>query len=277
MTFLHGNQITTYYDPESSEGTSRTGQLWKVLAHHSSVEITETSEPVLVKKSGSVDGTSNEKGKRKVVVRINCNPSEADGKFFEKTYCSSDTSVSMIFKNSGGTFLWRVTGCKVKSSTVTGQKYPSHGPVQMSFEIWGWLVAFTEPATTTYTSVPDGFVNWSDVTVKIDAVSQIAWWGFTYSIQNDLEYQHDNNGAVTAIIRGDRSLDVQVDKALEDTASTQFGQAQASFAVVIIEILLNADDYSFGATAYKEVGVIADRTKVSGLRLVGQPATLTIT
>jgi len=276
MVVLHGNQITTFFDPESAEGTSRTGQLWKVLAHHSSVAIAEESEPVLVKKSGSVDSTSNEKGKRKVIVRITCNPSEADGKFFSKTYHSSDTSLSMIFKNSGGSFLWRVTGAKVKNITETGNKYPTHGPVQYVIELWAWLILYTEPGSTTYTAVPDGFVNWADCTVKINSVSQSLWWSWTFTITNDLDMQHDETGAVTAITRGDRDLDVSLQKALEDNASTQFNAAQISFATVSIEILQNSDSYLFGATAYKGVEVTADRTRLSGLELRGQPATLTV-
>lgn len=276
MTLLHGNQITAYFDPESVEGTSRTGQLWKVLAHHSIVGISAEDEPVTVKKSGSVDSASNEKGKRKVIVRITCNPSEADGKFFAKTYSSSDTPISMIFKNSGGTFLWRVTGCKVKSITPSCSKYPTHGACQFVIEIWGWTVLFTEPATTTYTSVPDGFVNWADTTIKINSVTQSLWWNWSFTINNDLDIQHDQNGVIVGITRGDRDLDVTIEKALEDTALAEFNASQPSFATVSIEILLNADSYLFGATAYKGVEVTADRTRLSGLQLRGQPATLTI-
>lgn len=277
MTVLHGNQVTTYYDPESTPGTSRTGQTWKVLAHHSIVDISDESTPVTVKKSGSVDNTSNEKGVRLVRVRITCNPSEADGKFFLKTYGSTDTSLSMIFKNSGGTFLWRVTGCYVKTITPSCQKYPTPGACQFVVEIWGFAIVFTEPASTSYTSVPDGFVNWADTTVKIASVTQSLWWNWTFTITNDLDIQHDENGTVVAITRGDRDLDVSIDKALEDTASTQFNAAQVSFATVSIDILLNADTYTFGATAYSQVSVVADRTRLSGLQLKGKPSTLTIT
>lgn len=273
---LHGNQIVSYFDPETTPGTSRTGQLWKVLAHHSSVTIDEVSEPVTVKKSGSVDNTSNEKGKRKVVVRINCNPSEADGAFFLKTYHSSDTALSFIFKNSGGTFLWRVTGCYVKNVNFNATKHPQHGAATFSIELWGYLILFTEPGTTTYTAVPDGFVNWSNCTMKIAAVTQSKWWAMSFTITNDLDIQHDENGTVTDITRGDRELDVRFQIALVDTASTQFNQAQVSFATVALEVDILADLYQFGACAYKAVTVSLDRTRLSDLELQGQPATLTV-
>ncbi len=276
MVTLHGNQLLIYYDPESAEGTSRTGQTWKVLAHHSTADITEEDEPVLVKKSGSVDGTSNEKGKQKAIARITFNPSEADGKFFMKTYASSDTAVSMIFKNASGSFLWRMVGCKVKSINPSCSKYPTHGPCSITMEIWGWKVLFTEPATTSYTSVPDGFVNWADTTVKIASVTQSLWWDWAFTITNDLDVQHDETGAVNSILRGDRELDLTITKALEDTASTQFGQAFSSFATVALEIDLLTDLYQFGACAYKVVQVTHARTGAAGLQLRAQPATLTI-
>ena len=276
MTLLHGNQVSCYFDPESAEGTSRTGQVWKVLAHHSEARIAEESAPVSVKKSGSVDGTSNEKGTRKVILRLTVNPSEASGKLFSKTYASSDTPVSMIIKNSGGTFLWRLTGLKVKSITESCQKYPTAGAVSFVIELWGWAILFSEPATTTYEAIPDGHVNWNDTTVKIAAVTQSLWWSWNFVITNDLDIQHDENGAVVGILRGDRELSLSIQKALEDTASTQFNGAQISFATVSIEIDLNADSYTFGATAYEAVEVIADRTRAAGLELRGKPSTLTI-
>ncbi len=276
MTLLHGNQVAVYYDPESSEGTSRTGQVWKALAHHAEARVAEESPAVSVKKSGSVDGTSNEKGVRKVILRLTVNPSEASGKLFSKTYASSDTSLSIIVKNSGGTFLWRLTGLKVKSITESCQKYPTPGAVSFVIELWGWAIVFTEPATTTYETIPDGHVNWNDTTVKIAAVTITIWWSWNFVITNDLDIQHDETGTVVGILRGDRDLSVSIQKALEDTASTQFNGAQVSFATVSIEIDLNADSYTFGATAYDGVEVIADRTRASGLELRGKPSTLTI-
>lgn len=276
MTLLHGNQVAVYYDPESSEGTSRTGQQWKVLAHHSEARISDESPAVSVKKSGSVDGTSNEKGIRKVMLRLTVNPSEASGKLFSKTYASSDTSVSMIIKNSSGTFLWRLTGLKVKSITESCQKYPTAGAVQFVIELWGWAILFTEPVTTTYETVPDGHVNWNDTTVKIGGVTQTIWWSWNFAITNDLDIQHDENGTIVGILRGDRELSVNISKALENNASALFDASQVSFATTSIEIDLNADSYTFGATAYDAVEVVADRTRASGLELRGKPSTLTI-
>lgn len=275
MVFLHGNQISSYFIPENTEGTAPTGQTAKVLAHHSSVEINVEDAPVLVKKSGSVDGTSNQLGKRKCTVKINCNPSQASGKFFLKTYLSSDTSLSMIFKNSSKSFLWLVTGLKVKSITPTGQKFPQPGPVTMTIELWGWTVAYSEPASTTYEAVPDGFVNWADCTVKIGGVTLQTWWSWTFTITNDLDIQHDTLGNVTAITRGDRDLDISIVKALEDTASSQYSASQPSFATTTFEIDLNADTYTF-AVAYKGLPITLDRTKLAGFELKGSPSTLTI-
>lgn len=277
MGFLHGNQISAYFDPEATEGTSRTGQLWKVLAHHSSVDIDVQDGPVSVKKSGSVDSTSNQVGKRKCIVRITCNPSQGSGKFFLKTYASSDTPVSMLFFNSAKTFLWRVTGLKVKSITPSCQKYPQHGATTMTIELWGWTVAYTEPVSTTYESVPDTFVNWADCTIKIGGTTTHTWWSWTFTITNDLDIQHDDSGNVTAITRGDRELDISIQKALEDNGSTYYGQSQPSFNPPSMEIDLNADQYLFNSAAFKGIPITLDRTKLAGIELKGQPASLTIT
>lgn len=275
MVFLHGNQISSYYDPEATEGTSRTGQTWKNLAQHSSVEIDVQDAPVMVKKSGSVDATSNQLGKRKCVVKIMCNPSQSDGKFFLKTYLSSDTSVSLQFFNSAKTFLWRVTGAKVKTITPSGKKYPTHGPVDLTIELWGWTVLYTEAGSSAYNTPPDTFVNWADCTIKIGGSTMTTWWDWSWTVTNDLDIQHDNSGNITAITRGDRELDITITLALVDTGSSYYNASQPSFATTTFEIDLNADTYTF-AVAYKGIPITLDRTKLAGIQLKGQPSTLTI-
>lgn len=277
MVFLHGNQITSFYGAEVTEGTTPASLAYLVLAHHSTVEISTEDAPVMVKKSGSVDSTSNQVGKRKCMVKINCNPSQSDGLNFLVNYASSDTSLSMEFFNSSKSFLWRVTGCKVKTITPTANKYPQHGPVTFDIELWGWTVLFTESTTPSYGTVPDTFVNWTNVTVKISGSTILTWWSAVFTVTNDLDVQHDTSGTVTAITRGDRELDLTIVKALEDVASQYFGPSQPSFASTSFEIDFVAHTFVFGGAAYKGIPVQLDRTKLAGLQLKIQPATLTIT
>lgn len=279
MVNYSGREWSLWYFAETTEGTARPLQQYKALAQHSELRFTESPNPVIVGLSGSVDNSTISKGVSNITLSVQFVPSGANGAQFIEDFASSDTSFTLIAK--AGTIFQTFAGCKIKSVSASCKTYPDHGPLEVTAEIWAWTLSSSEPATVTYETIPSSVVNYSDVTLKLDAGATASttltdWWETSFSIDNDLYRLRSNTGATTAIHRGIRKADISITRPITDSTTTEVAAATAATAYSA-SIAFASSTYTFTSGAFTDVEVSHPRTEMSGKRINLIASTLTIT
>ncbi|MFM7856664.1 MAG: hypothetical protein ACKO96_33255, partial [Flammeovirgaceae bacterium] len=117
--------------------------------------------------SGSVDFSEFKKGVNNIAFSISFVPSGANGAQFIEDFASSDTSFTLVAKV--GSLFQVFKGCKIQSISGEVSIYPNGTSLEVSCDVIAWNFTTSEPSTITYEAIPSTFVNWSDVTVKLDA------------------------------------------------------------------------------------------------------------
>ena len=79
VRFYHGYESSVYYITESAEGTTPTNPAYLNLAQKTDVSWSDSPNPIVVAKSGSVDNSGIEKGIENPVITFTFNPSQGSG------------------------------------------------------------------------------------------------------------------------------------------------------------------------------------------------------
>jgi hypothetical protein len=275
-----GFEAGLWYVQEGTEGTTPSTPSLLHLAHKSTVSITSQAPPVIIAKSGDVDNTGIKKGVDTPVISLTFNPSTANGQAFIKNFASTDESftlVAMIDEASDVIFA-RITGCKVKRIAPSVELYPSAGALNVTVEIWGWTIFYTNVAGSTFEVAPSTFVNWTDISIEKDASAITDWWTFNWSLDNDLFRSTDDNGVTTAITRGRRRVTgewVRSSNATVGVGDTELDE-QKDATPVDLEFHIGADEYHFDACAYTEVSVEHEITALVGIKQTFEASTFAI-
>ena len=279
MTNYHGREWSLWYRAETTEGTAPTGVQYKALAQLSEIRINNQTTPNAVALSGSVDFSEYKKGVNNIGLTVSFNPSGANGAQFIEDFASSDTSFTLVAK--AGSIFQVFKGCKVKTISGDVSIYPDGSALGVSCDITAWNFSTTEPSTITYETIPSSFVNWSDVTVKLDAGATASttltdWWSCSFSIENDLFRIPANDGTTSAIHRGRRKGTISITRALTDTASTEM-TAGTNATAYSASIAFASSTFTFTSGAFTDVEISHSITGMSGKKIDLQASTISIT
>jgi len=275
----HGYEASAWYILEVTEGTTPATPAYLALANHVEIKENESPKPNGVRKSGSVDYASFQKGVVKPMITVTFRPTQANGLNFLVNYLSTDNAFTLVTKNQNtGQFLRRYVGCKVKSGSVKCKLYPKEDVTEVTCEIWGWSIQYADISGSTYETIPTTAINWSDVTVKIAASTVTDWWEANFDVTNDLYRIVDNTGATTQIKRGTREAkgDITRSVSLTDQVQTEIQAVEAS-TVTAFEVDLLAHTFVFSGGVYTDVDVTNPITDMSSKKLSFQGATFTQT
>jgi len=281
MTFYSGHAVGVWYVAESTEGTTPTSSpAFLNLAQRAEVTLTDEPNPQAVTKSGSVDKTSYSKGVENPRVNITFTPSQANGAAFIKNYISSDTSFTLLIMidTTVDVVFARITGCKVKRMTQSVSIYPDNSPLNVTAEIWGWAISYSNAGLTTPTfeAAPATIVNYSDVTIKKTSTTITNWWRFEWTLENELFRQPSNTGATVGIVRGIRNITGSWAIPAEDSGQTELDEAKDATAIEL-HFLIGSDDYDLDSCAYTTVEISHPLTDLVGKRMDFSVGNLTIT
>lgn len=284
VRYYHGFEAAVYYVQESAEGTTPTASpAFLNLAQKAECRISQQPGPNPVKKSGSVDNADIGKGIDNPIINITLTPSQASGKNFIKNFSSTDNSFTLLLMidEAADVIFARIPGCKVKRITRSVSIYPQHRPLEVTIEIWGWNILYTNAGLTTPTfeTAPASIINWSDVTVKKGGATVTDWWSWEDTIENELERMRDKDGVTTAIERGPRTLTgswLRSANATVGVGSTELDEAKDGTAVNL-EFDILTDLYAFADCKYDEVEVAHPITGMVGIRqnFIGESLTIT--
>ena len=275
-----GFEAGLWYVQEVTEGQTPASASFLSLSHKSQVSVSQQGAPVIIAKSGDVDNTGIKKGVETPVVSLTFNPSTANGQAFIKNFASTDNSFSLMCMIDEGTdvIFARLTGCKVKRIAPSVELYPSAGALNVTVEIWGWTIVYTESTTPTYEATPSTFVNWTDISIEKDAGAITDWWSFNWSLDNDLFRSTDDNGLTTAITRGRRRVTGEWTRSSNATVgvgNTELDE-QKNATAVNLQFDIGADEYHFDACAYTEVAVDHQLTALVGIKQTFEASTFSI-
>lgn len=278
MTTYHGREWSLWYRAESSEGTAPTSAQYKALAQFAEIKINNGTTPNAVPLSGSVDFSSYSKGVNNIMFTTSFNPSGANGAQFIEDFCSSDNSFTLVAK--AGSIFQVFKGCKVKNTSGDVAIYPDGTALSVNCDIMCWNFSTTEPTSITYETIPSSFVNWSDVTVKLDSGATASttltdWWSCSFNIDNDLYRLPANDGTTSEIHRGRRKGTISITRPLTDTGSTEMAAATAATAYTA-SIAFASSTYTFTSGAFTDVEITHNTTSMSGKKIDLQAATISI-
>lgn len=266
---LHGYEASVFFVKETVEGVTPDDAAFLHLAHKTEVKITDAPGPIPVALSGSVDNASIEKGMTKPVATMTLTPSKASGKGFLKEFISTDDSFTLLVIKLGtpNTVIARIPGCKVKRATPNVAIYPQHSVLQLTLEIWGFNLLFTESSgSPTYETAPSSAVNWSDIVIKKDTTVVTDWWDFEFTVDNELERIPNDDGDTITIKRGRRAVTGTWTRtsSITNTGSTEFVEAKNA-SDVDLEFELDGDSYFFNNSAFDETDVTHSITAMAGI------------
>lgn len=274
MVNYHGREWSLWYKQESAEGTPPTSTQYLALAQLAEVEIIQDPNPVAVAQSGSVDKTAYAKGVSDVRATVTFHPSGANGLAFVKNFASTDNSFALIAK--AGSIFQVIAGCKIKNIEARGQLFETHGPMEVTCEIWGWTISGTEPTGATYESIPSSFVNWSDTAITLGGSSVTDWWDYTWRIENELFRMRDNIGTTTAIHRGTRDGTATIRRTVTDNVTADFNAAKdATSKAAVFNYVSSSAVFTFTGV-FRSVAATHQITGMSGKRIDVAAATITI-
>lgn len=267
---LHGYEVGVWFVLESTEGSTPNSAAYLHLAHKTEVKIADAPGPVPVALSGSVDNASIEKGITKPVVTMTIVPSKGSSKDFLKTFSSTDSSFTLLVMKDAAsdTIIARIPGCKVKRVTKGVAIYPQHNPLQVTLEIWGWDLLFSQSSgSPTFESPPSTAINWSDIVIKKAGSTITDWWDWEDTIDNELERMPDSDGDTTAIKRGRRAVTGVWNRTSRttQTGSTEFGETKVA-TPIDLQMIVDGDIYAYNDSAYDETDVTHAITAMAGIR-----------
>lgn len=266
-----GFETGLWYDGETVEGVTDTTAPFLHLAHRTEVKLSDSPNPVVVAKSGSVDNSGISKGIENPVATFTFNPSQASGKDFIKNFASSTTSFTllMMIDEASDVIFGRIVGCKVKRISCSVKIYPQGTALECSVEVWGMSILYTASAgVPTFESAPSTFVNWSDITLKKGAVTITNWWSCDWSLENDLFRNPDNTGITNSITKGRRKVSGSWEQGSNVTSgvgNTELDEAKNATANTF-HFLILTDDYSFTSSVYETVEVTHPITEMTGIK-----------
>lgn len=277
---LHGYEVTVFFVKETVEGTTPTSAAYLNLAHKTEVKIADAPGPIPVALSGGVDNASIEKGITKPVVTMTYTPSKGSGKDFIDDFSSTDDSFTMLIMKDAtvDTVIARIPGCKVKRVTPTASIYPQHSVLNVTLEVWGWELLFTQSAgTPTFESPPSTAINWSDIVVKRNTVVVTDWWDIEFTIDNELERMVDDQGVTNAIKRGRRTVTGVWTRtsSITKTGSTEFTETKNA-TNIDLEMIIDSDIYAFNNSVFEDTDVTHTITAMAGIRSSFIAETLTL-
>ncbi|MCZ6583054.1 MAG: hypothetical protein O6761_07795 [Thaumarchaeota archaeon] len=277
---INGYEVGVWYVKETTEGETPTNATYLHLAHKTEVKVADAPGPIPVALSGSVDNASIEKGITKPITTMTLTPSKGSGKDFLKEFSSTDDSFTLLVMKDAptDTVFARIPGCKVKRSTPSTSIYPQHAVLQLTLEIHGFDLLFTQSGgTPTFESPPSTAVNWSDVVIKKNTSVVTDWWDAEFTIDNELERMLDDDGDTVAIKRGRRAVTgVWTRTAGTDRiGETEFGETKLA-TDVDLEIIIDGDIYAFNNSAFEETDVTHALGSMVGIRSTFVAETLTL-
>ena len=267
---LHGYEVGVWYVKETTEGETPSSAAYLHLAHKTEVKVADAPGPIPVALSGSVDNASIEKGITKPVATMTLVPSQASGADFLKDFASTDDSFTLLVMKDAtpDTVIARIPGCKVKRATPSVSIFPQHSTLELTLEIWGWELLFTQSGgTPTFESAPATAVNWSDIAIKKNSSTVTDWWDFEWTVDNEVERILDSDGVTTALKRGRRAVTGAWTRtsSTSKTGSTEFTETKNA-TDVDLEFILNGDVYAFNNSAFEETDVTHSITAMVGIR-----------
>ena len=278
MVNYHGREWSLWYRQETTEGTAPTTVQYKALAQMSEIRINNQTAPNAVALSGSLDFSDYVKGVNNIAFSVTFNPSSANGTAFIRDFISTDNSFTLIAK--AGSIYQVFKGCKIRNTSVDVSIYPDGTPLNVSCDIIAWDFSTTQPSGITYESIPTTFVNWSDVTVKLNSGATASttltdWWSCSFTIENDLFRIPTNSGTTSAIHRGRRRGSVSITRQLTDTASTEM-TASTNATAYSSSVAFGSATFTFTAGAFTNVEITHTITGMSGKKIDIQASTITI-
>ena len=267
---LHGYEASVFFVLESTEGTTPNSAAYLNLAHKVEVKIADAPGPIPVAISGGVDNASIEKGITKPVITMSFVPSKGSGKDFMDDFSSTDDSFTLLVMKDAvsDTIIARIPGCKVKRITPSVSIYPQHSVLNVTLEMWGWDLLFTQSSgTPTFESPPSTAINWSDIVIKKNSSVVTDWWDFEFTIDNELERMPDDQGVTFAIKRGRRAVTGVWNRtsSITKTGSTEFGETKNATATDL-EMVIDSDIYAFDNSVFDETDVTHAITAMAGIR-----------
>ena len=278
VIYTGGYEASGWYIAEATEGTTPAGT-YLALANNVSIKENESPKPNGVRLSGSVDYASFQKGYPKPICTMTFHPTQANGLNFIVNFLSTDTSFTFVTKNQNtNTFYRRYVGCKVKNTSVKVKLYPKEDVVEVTCEIWGWSVQFSDIGNS-YESIPTTAVNWSDVTFKLNGSTVTDWWEANFTVDNDLyRVPTPSTGATQSIKRGVRECkgDFTRPVATGDLVQAEI-QAVEAATVTTFEMGLVSHTFQFNGGVYTDVDITNEMTEIQSKKLQFQGATLTVT
>lgn len=279
VVYTGGYEASCWYILEASEGTTPAGT-YLSLSNHVSIKENESPKPNGVRKSGSVDYASFQKGYPKPMISITFHPNQANGLNFLANFISTDNSFTLVTYNQNtGTFYRRYVGCKVKTGSVKVKLYPKEDVVEITLELWGWSIQYTDIGGQSYEAIPNTAVNWSDVTFKLNSATVTDWWEANFDIDNDLyRVPTPSTGATQSIKRGVREAkgDFTRPMVTGDLGQTEL-QAVENATVTSFEMDLLSHTFVFTGGVYTDVDITNEMTELQNKKLQFQGAVLTVT
>jgi len=278
---IHGYEVGVWYVKEVTEGVTPNDAAYLHLAHKTEVKVADAPGSILVALSGSVDNASIEKGITKPIATMTLTPSKASGKDFIKEFASTDDSFTLlVMKDASPDVVFaRIRGCKVKRVTNSISIFPQHAVLQVTLEIHGFELLFTQSTgTPTFESPPNTAVNWSDIVIKKNTSVVTDWWDFEFTIDNELERILESDGDTIAMKRGRRAVTgvwTRTAGTVSRTGETEFGETKLA-TDVDLEFVLDGDIYAFNNSAFEETDVTHAITAMVGIRSTFVAETLTL-
>jgi len=277
---LHGYEVGVWFVSEVTEGTTPNNAAYLHLAHKTEVKITDAPGPIPVPLSGSVDNASIEKGISKPSVTLTITPSKGSSKDFLKDFSSTDDSFTLLVMKDAAsdTIIARIPGCKVKRSTPSVSIYPQHSVLNVTLEIWGWELLFSQSSgVPTFEAPPSTSINWSDIVIKKAGSVVTDWWDWEHTIDNELERMLDDQGDTNAIKRGRRAVTGVWNRTSRttQTGSTEFGETKLA-TPIDLQCIIDGDIYAFNDSAFDETDVTHAITAMAGIRSSFIANTLTL-
>ena len=273
-----GYEASAWYIAESTEGTTPNGT-YLALANFVTIKENESPKPIGVRKSGSVDYAVFEEAYPKPIVTITFHPTLENGLNFLVNYISTDNTFSLVTKNQNtGQFYRRYVGCKVSSTQVKIKLYPKEDVVEVTCEIWGWSIQYSDISGNTYETIPSDAVNWSNVVVQLNSSTITDWWEANFSVDNDLHrVPTPSTGATQSIKRGTRECKGDFTRPVQttDQVNTEI-QAIENAVSFNFEIVLATHTFQFNGGVYTDVDVNNDMTEIQNKKLQFQGATLSV-
>lgn len=278
-----GFETGLWYIQEVTEGTTPIGSpQFLHLAHKGTLAYNSQGTPNAVEKSGDRDFTSFKKGVETYVCNVTFKPSTASGQAFIKNFIDTNNSFTLLamIDEASDVIFARFAGCKIKRLGSSVSLYPTAGALEITCEIWGMSVVYSNAdlTTPTFEATPSTFVNWSDCTVKKATSTITDWWQFDWSMDQDLFRVPLSDATIDGITRGRRVVNGSLtisSGATNGVGDTEMDE-QKNATSILFNFLIGADDYAFSNSALTDTEVDHPLTDLVGIKTDFQGATFAV-